>query len=253
MLYLAKILPTLVLPAGIAILLLVLSLALRKRALAAAALAVLWLSSTAVVGDVATRAAEGWQVCQPVSAAPGADAIVVLSGMMRIAPGPDAIPEWADAVDRLDAGVALALAGKAPILVFTSEWYPWDPDTLDKGAVLANRAVSLGVARDRILITRKVSNTAEEAKAAFDLLSSRSGARLPVSVILVTSAFHMRRSRLLFERAGLDVAPYPVDFQVSADGFSFMRLLPRADSMKSTETALREFYGYLYYSLLKKT
>ena len=251
MIYLAKILPTLILPTGVVILLLALSLVLRKRALAAAALAVLWLSSTSPVSDTLMRAVEGWQVRQPVASVPKADAVVVLSGMLRIVPGREATAEWLDAVDRIDAGVALARADKAPLLVFTSEWYPWDAGGMDKGRLLAERAVELGVARDRIVVTRRVSNTADEASAVSEVLTRRSGPHALKTVILVTSAFHLRRSALLFSRAGLSVRPFPVDFRTSAEPRSLVDLFPKAGSLYNTETALREYYGYLYYRLLK--
>jgi uncharacterized SAM-binding protein YcdF (DUF218 family) len=252
MLHLAKILPTLVLPTGLVILLLLASAVFRKRALALMALAVLWISSTPLVGDAAMRAAEGWAVRQPVSSAPNADAIVVLSGMLRAVPGSDDGVEWEDAVDRFDAGVDLARAGKAPLLIFTSAWLPWDPAGADKGHPLADRAAARGVAPDRVAVTGKVSNTAEEARAVRDLLTARDESRrAPRSIILVTSAFHMRRSRLLFERAGLLVMPFPVDFRTSASPYSFMDVLPDAGGLLNTETAIREFYGYLYYRLIK--
>jgi uncharacterized SAM-binding protein YcdF (DUF218 family) len=251
MLYLAKILPAFLLPTGIVILLLILSAALRRRALTIAALVVLWLSSTSLVSDTLMRAAEGWQVRAPVASAPQADAIVVLSGMLRVVPGPPPTPEWSDAVDRIDAGVALARADKAPLLVFTSEWYPWNPGSMDKGQWLADRAVDLGAARERIVITGKVSNTAEEAKAVAGLLAARGGPHEPKSVILVTSAFHMRRSALLFARTGLSVTPFPVDFRTSAAPRSLVDLFPNAGNCYNTETALREIYGYLYYRLIK--
>jgi uncharacterized SAM-binding protein YcdF (DUF218 family) len=251
MLYLAKLLPIFALPTGVIILLLVLSIAFRKRALAVAALAVLWLSSTSLVGDAVMRAAEGWQVRQPVASAPTADAIVVLSGMLRVVPGREPTAEWSDAVDRIDAGVALARAGKAPLLVFTSEWFPWDAAGMDKGRLLADRAAELGVARDRIVVTRRVSDTADEASAVSEVLTARGGSHTPTSVILVTSAFHMRRSALLFSRAGLAVTPFPVDFRTSAGPRSFGHLFPQAGSLYNTETALREFYGYLYYRIVK--
>lgn len=251
MLYLAKILPIFVLPTGVIILLLVLSLVLRRRALAVAALAVLWLSSTPLVSDALMRAAEGWHVRQPVASAPTADAIVVLSGMLSVIPGREPTAEWSDAVDRIDAGVALARADKAPLLVFTSEWFPWDAAVLDKGRLLADRAAELGVARERIQVTRRVSNTAEEASAVSDVLTARGGSHAPASVILVTSAYHMRRARLLFARAGLSVTPFPVDFRTSAEPRSFGRLVPQAGSLYNTEIALREFYGYLYYRIVK--
>ena len=251
MLYLAKILPIFLLPTGVVILLLGLSLLLRKRALAVAALAVLWLSSTSLVSDTLMRAVEGWQVRQPVSSAPHADAIVVLSGMLRAVPGAHATTEWRDAVDRFDAGVELARAGKAPLLVFTSEWFPWDAGGMDKGRVLADRAVELGVARDSIVVSRRVSTTADEARAVFEVLAARSGSHAPKAVILVTSAFHMRRSALLFSRTGLSVQPFPVDFRTSAGPRSFVDLFPTAGGLFNTDTALRESYGYLYYTLVK--
>ena len=51
-------------------------------------------------------------------------------------------------------------------------------------------------------------NTADEAVAIRRLLPARQS-----RVLLVTSAFHMRRAQRLFERQGLQVLPFPVDFQ----------------------------------------
>ena len=61
----------------------------------------------------------------------------------------------------------------------------------------------------------------------------------------------MRRARLLFEQAGLDVIPYPVDFRVGeGNGFTIINLLPSGGSLANTELALREFYGYWFYRLM---
>ena len=251
MLYLAKILPIFVLPTGVIILLLGLSLVLRRRALAVAALALLWLSSTSLVGDAVMRAAKGWQVRQPVASAPKADAIVVLSGMLQSSDGLEGRDEWTDSVDRFEAGVALAKAGTAPSLVFTGGWLPWHPDARPEGDVLRGRAIDRGITPDRIAVTGIVRNTEEESRAVAALLRNRGSAGRPPSIVLVTSAYHMRRARLLFTRAGLLVTPFPVDFQTSAAPFWFLRLVPRAGSIEQTETALREFYGYLYYRIVK--
>ena len=72
-------------------------------------------------------------------------------------------------------------------------------------------------------------------------------------MILVTSAYHLRRGQLLFARAGVPVVPFPVDFQTSADAITIVDVLPSAGSMKNTETAVRELYGYLFYRLIKTT
>ena len=253
MLYLAKTLPVFLLPAGASILLLLASLAFRKRALAIAGLLILWLSSTSVVGNAAMRAAEGWQTRIPVSSVPEARAIVVLAGMLRQAPGAERVDEWADGVDRFEAGVALLKAGKAPVLIFTGGWLPWYPDDRPEGEVLIEKAVTLGMPRHQILVTGKASNTADEAREVSKLLRGLSRDREGGAVILVTSAFHMRRSQLLFTRAGVPVVPFPVDFQASDGPFTFMDIFPSAGSMKSTETAMRELYGYLFYRLIKTT
>jgi uncharacterized SAM-binding protein YcdF (DUF218 family) len=251
MLYLAKILPVFVLPTGFIILLLVLSAVLRKRALAIAAPILLWLASTSFVGDTVMRAAEGWAVRQPVASAPTAEAIVVLSGMLHSAGGPAGEDEWEDGVDRFEAGVELAKAGKAPLLVFTGGWLPWNPGARPEGEVLRERAVARGAPDAHIVVTGIVRNTEEEARAVAALLRGRDGAGRAPSIVLVTSAFHMRRSQLLFTRAGLSVTPFPVDMQTSSAPFSFMSVLPHAGSLRNTEIALREFYGYLYYRLIK--
>ena len=57
---------------------------------------------------------------------------------------------------------------------------------------------------------------------------------------------------MLFKRAGLDVIPFPVDFQVSEDVKSnILDFIPNGSSLRQTEMALREVYGYLFY-LIKK-
>ena len=251
MLHLAKILPVFLLPPGAAILLLLAGIVLRKRALAVAGLLVLWLSSTSVVGNAVMRAAEGWQTRIPVASMPTAKAIVVLSGMLRHAPGSEGVDEWGSGVNRFEAGVALLKAGKAPVLIFTGGWMPWRPEDRPQGGVFVDRAVALGVARDQILVTGKASNTADEAREVSKLLRGLSRDHEGGPVILVTSAFHMRRSLLLFTRAGVPVVPFPVGFQASDGPFTFTDILPSAGSIQSTETAVRELYGYLFYRLIK--
>lgn len=249
MIYVAKILPVVLLPVGVVMLLLLSSLVLRKRWLGVTALLVLWLSSTPVLGDLAMRAAEGWQVPVPVESVPESAAIVVLTGMLQRAPGAREVYEWGAGVDRFDAGIALVNAGKAPVLVLPGGWVPWRPGDRPEGEVLADKAVALGVARDRIIVTGAVSNTAAEAAAVAERLGRGSATEAAPRIVLVTSAFHMRRARQIFERAGFEVVPYPVDFQVSQAPFSVIDAVPTAADLRNTETALRELYGYLYYRL----
>jgi len=247
MIYLRNILPIFLLPTGIALLLLVAGLLLRRTALCWIGIAVLWLASTPFVGDAAMRAAEGWQIRKPISAVPACQAIVVLSGGRIQAPGDPPVSEWADA-DRFYGGIELYKAKKAPLLVFTGGWSPWQPEAKPEGEVLIGYAMDLGIPRDHMLTTAKVVTTDEEAHAVADLLAAHPGTNAAPRVLLVTSAYHMQRAQMLFARAGIETVPFPVDFKVPVGRkFTLLDMLP--GSTGETDTAIRELYGLLYYRL----
>ncbi len=250
MIWLSKVLPAFVLPIGLTLLLVLAGLWTRRRALIWAGLAVLWLSSTPLLSNGLIRAVEGHAVRIQATDAPRADAIVVLSEGRIVAPGKAAISEWEDP-DRFFGGVELLKAGKAPLLVFTGGWAPWEPSAPPEGEVLVRYATAMGLPADSVVTTGRVRNTAEEATAVAALLRARRtvGAvgKSGPTVLLVTSAFHMARARRLFQRAGMSVEPFPVDFQVSADRkWSVLDLVPRGEALRETERAAQEVYGRLF-------
>lgn len=243
--YLSKILPLFVLPIGITLLLLGFGIARRRRWPLIAAMAVLWLSSMPLVAGRLARALEEGATRLPVQGVGTADAIVVLSTGRVTAPGPEAVSEWTDA-DRFFAGVQLLRAGKAPLLVFTGGWSPWEPNAPTEGDVMTEYATAIGIPKEQIVTTGRVFNTAEEAVAVAAVLKARQQG-IP-RVTLVTSAFHMPRARLLFEQAGLAVSAFPVDFSgTGGGGVSVMDVLPTAGALAQSQMAVRELYGRLYY------
>jgi uncharacterized SAM-binding protein YcdF (DUF218 family) len=93
-----------------------------------------------------------------------------------------------------------------------------------------------------------VRNTAEEAREIAGQLPMGS------AVVLVTSAFHMARAQRLFERQGLKVVPFPVDFQATGTWAGQpladpLRYLPAAAGLDSSSRALREWLGRLLYGV----
>jgi len=244
MLLVNKILPILVLPLGFTLLCMLAGLFLRKRLLLWYAALMLWAFSMPVVSDGLMRFVEGGSARIPVSVVENADAIVVLSGMIRQVDGAP-FGEWGDAVDRFDAGIDLFKAGKAPVLVFTRGQLPWQQDAVPEGELLEKRAVRLGIPQRVIRLTVKVGNTADEALAAARLLGV---GKVKKKIILVTSAYHARRAVLLFENAGFDVVPFRVDYQVDDNsGLTVLRFLPSAEALAQSEKALREMIGWLFY------
>ena len=95
--------------------------------------------------------------------------------------------------------------------------------------------------------TPPVLNTADEAVAIRRLLPARQS-----RVLLVTSAFHMRRAQRLFERQGLQVLPFPVDFQARGRWAGPLwrdptQWLPSASALDNSSRALRELLARLVY------
>ncbi len=245
MIYLHKILPVLLLPTGLVLGLLLFGLLSRRRSPIWAGLMLFWLCSTPVLSDRFMAAVEDHaQRLDPVKM-PSADAIVVLSGMLKTAPGNVAISEWNEASDRFWAGLDLYRAGKAPRLMFTGGWVPWRPNQQPEGEQLRGMAEAQGIPSAAITVTGQVSNTADEAQAVQSLLVADS------TILLVTSAFHMPRAQYLFEKAGFAVIPYPVDFYADlSQPLSILNFLPEASAFEQTERAWRELIGRVYYGRL---
>ena len=247
--YFNKLLPLLALPTGLLLVLLTVALLWRRRWPVCLALCLFWLGSTPWVSDHLLRWSEANAIRVLTSSLPKAQAIVVLSEGRTLAPGTAGTSEWNDG-DRFWGGIELYQAGKAPWLVFTGGWVPWQPELVPEGEVLSLWAKSQGVPGSAIQITGKVTNTAEEAAAVAALLPKLrpvAGAKSK-TILLVTSAFHMPRAQRLFEQVGLEVLPYPVDFKVSTrNRFTGMDLLPSAGAWRYTEMAWRELLGRVYY------
>ncbi|NHQ59171.1 YdcF family protein [Chlorobium sp. BLA1] len=240
-----KILPILVLPLGLSLLLLVAGLFFRRRLLIGLGIMVLGMFSMPVVSASLIRAVEGWASRVPVSSLHKVDAVVVLSGIVGQIKGAP-LGEWNGGVDRFEGGIDLFKAGKAPVIVFTRGQVPWQPESIPEGELLAKRAMLIGVPEKAILLTAVAGNTADEAVAAARLLGVRSGARK--KIILVTSAFHMRRAAMQFEKAGFQVERYPVDFQAGDNSeVTILDFLPDPGALALSSTALREMIGLIYY------
>ncbi len=231
------------LPLGFCLWTVLLGLLLRRRWLAWMCAGVLLLSSLGIVGDRLLGALEDSYPPVSIADCPTADAIVVLGGSSR-AESPAGALEWNEAADRFERGVELLRARKAQALVFTAARIPWRPEVTE-GSLLRDEALRRGLAADQVVVTGdRVENTAGEALAVRSLMNKRGWRR----IILVTSAFHMRRSMRLMRSAGVDCIPFPADYQARRiappDALDF---LPQAESLAKTERALREWLGILFY------
>jgi uncharacterized SAM-binding protein YcdF (DUF218 family) len=215
----------------------------KRRFFVFLAFLVLLISSNPIVGNYLMQKLE--HPYKPISSNSirKADAIVVLSGMLhQIGDKNYNTYEFSDP-DRFFGGLDLIKKNKSNKIIFTAGQLPWTDNWEPEGIILKNKAISLGVSQTKILVTENVKNTYEESIAVTKLIPNNS------SLILVTSAFHMRRSKYLFEKQGFDIIPYPVDFKTSNAKTSIMNFLPSVSSLHKVSLFIRENIGRLYYKL----
>lgn len=241
-----KALTYLVLPLGICFCLLLCGLITGRRRFTAAALAVLVTVSTPLVSDALLRILEQrYPRLTPETCSPSG-AIVVLGGTVTEWRGGPNV-EWTDAVDRFEAGVRLIQAGKAPRLILGGGTLRPASAGRTEAQAMRRAAIERGVPSASIRLLHRVAVTADEANAVKRLARAEGFRR----VILVTSAFHLPRAVHLFERAGLDVTPYPADYLAPNRGpLGPLGFVPRSEALYRAEIAFKEFYGIAYYRLL---
>ena len=178
------------------------------------------------------------------------DGIVVLSGGgIRYPAVNKKIVEWNDP-DRFLAGIDLYKANKSNRLIFTGGINPLTSDLPPEGDIYIKEAVSMGLPKEDLYTTYPVNNTLQEAKAIKKLLNDESPL-IQNRIILVTSAFHMKRAKKVFESEGISVQPYPVDFKSNKSFISSLRnplsWMPSSSSLYKSSSGIREIIGRFIY------
>lgn len=242
--YLHKILPIIFLPSGIIPLLILLGLLKRKPILIWIGLISFYLLSTPLVSEILFKNIENGHIIKDISKIPKADAIVVLGGMINyVKSETGGKNEWGDP-DRFFGGIALYKSGKSNQLIFTGARMPWaDKNQESEGESLKKIAIEMGVPDSVIKISGLVATTKDESIEVRKIIPKAQ------QILLVTSAYHMTRSKSLFEKQGFTVIPYPVDLKVSMRQKTLLDYLPHADNFRLSEIAFRELIGRAFYWL----
>ena len=221
-------------------------------------LGLLWFWMSAIPGRILGLPLEReWLVDGKIPSAEGlptADAIVCLGGGIDAATNEVRGVNICPGTDRVWMAARLWKSGKAPKIICTGPKCK---------ASTRDLLLDLGVPESAITFLEDARNTEEEAKRIVRLCGDEvegggggggGGGQRNLSVLLVTSAFHMRRARMMFEKYAPQIAviPAPTDFEatIGADeGFKFRELLPGVATMN--EAYLREWIGYFGYKWLR--
>lgn len=146
-----------------------------------------------------------------------------------------------EAESRLLYGVRLARRLALPLVVSGGRVLS-APVVPPEGVVAARLAVDLGVPTKEVLPETESRTTAENAMFTRDRYGFD-------RVIVVTSAYHMRRSLLAFSQAGMTALPAPAAYRSDRRPLRPVMFMPDASSLRDSATVLRERIGYLWYRL----
>ncbi|CAN5320803.1 hypothetical protein BH09BAC2_BH09BAC2_06710 [soil metagenome] len=153
---------------------------------------------------------------------------------------------FSNASDRFIQGVKLITAGTVKNILLTGASGKIFPTSFKEAEWAKQQAAALNVPDSSIIIENKSRNTFENAQFSKLMLYSL---QLQPPYLLVTSAFHMRRSLYVFKKAGVDVIPYPCAYIQGRDKINFGGLIPSAGTLADWEFYIKEAVGLAVYKI----
>lgn len=108
--------------------------------------------------------------------------------------------------------------------------------------------ILMGVNESDIILENKTRNTYESAERVKPMLDSLHYTEN--QCLLVTSAFHMRRSIACYRKVGLNIMPFSTDFYTHPRSFALESLLvPSVDALYLWHKLVKEWAGLFAYKL----
>ena len=98
-----------------------------------------------------------------------------------------------------------------------------------------------------IIIENNSRNTIENAKNSAEILNEKYNKG---TFLLITSANHMRRAQLCFNKAELQTTAFPTDCTTSyrSTGYDYI-LFPRVEALERWQDLIHEWIGYIVYAI----
>jgi uncharacterized SAM-binding protein YcdF (DUF218 family) len=162
-----------------------------------------------------------------------ADAIVVLGGGTLF---DDSLTD--ESMRRFIRGMSLYKEGRAPLMVLLGPVVQIRPGRRSEAATRTQIAVEFGIPKEAVVTIATALTTHQEALLTADALRPKRVGR----ILLVTESIHMRRAKLLFEKAGFTVLP------VSSDRFPEIATSPQ-ERLRLVLRLAQETVGLIYYRI----
>lgn len=244
---LKKLLTPFIVPPGIFVLLLILSgfVFWRRKKRRAARLhlmlgILLWALTIAPVSDFMIR---GLESDFKIPENPRGDVIILLGG--GVYEGAEdltgtGVPSET-MLARVITAVRLQKMLNIPVIVSGGSVFE---DRKPEAPIVKRFLTDLGVRDNMVIMEGKSRDTIENARYSLEICT-KAGYKEP---ILVTSAFHMKRSLMSFDKVGLKVIPFPAGFKTWAGKrYIWEDYLPHG--LENIAIALKEYWGILFYKI----
>ena len=170
------------------------------------------------------------------------DAIVVLGGGVRDLTWLELPAEPScSAKERVVGGVMIYRKHHLPLVFMGGTGDPSGTRSPDADA-MARMALELGVPAKDIKVENKSRNTLESARALKNVIKGN-------SIILVSSAFHLKRASAMFTRQGFRVMPAPAGYRYELEKLTFTSFIPDAGTLEDSSAAISEYASLFWYSM----
>ncbi|GAB4447149.1 MAG: YdcF family protein [Bacteroidales bacterium] len=173
--------------------------------------------------------------------------VVVLGGMMSYYDTKAKQIGFNKSVDRLMQGLKILNKGIADTLVFSGGDGSVLKSIGPEGDYIKNYLGDIAFDTSCVKVESKSQNTYENAKYSSTLIKSDKNHK----ILLITSAFHLRRAIGCFEKQGFVIDYYPADRISGKRKFTFDHLLiPQIEAMEKWSVLIHEISGYIIYKIM---
>ena len=246
MFILKKLITYSILPPGIFILLLLIgAIILRKRlrVFLFSMAALLYIFSIGPTKNLFLRPLENVYKIPSVNSVINYDAYVVLGGGVY-----DNVPDIdgkgfpsEDGLPRIICAFRLFQLHKKPIIYSGGNVGDRQPES----EVAQRLLLSLGVDARYIIPEGKSKDTFENARYIKELAEKHKISK----IVLITNAYHMKRSKMLFDKHFKEILPFPAGYKTSDIKYDIYSYMPSAKNILDISTALKEYLGILFYKI----
>ena len=116
---------------------------------------------------------------------------------------------------------------------------------ISESSVYKGVLMGLNIPEEDIYTEEKSRTTMENAK-----YTSESLKKVNIkNIVLVTSASHMARSKMTFEKQGFNVIPSPCGYLQDNRGYNILDFIPRSDNLSYFMRLMWELAGIIYYGV----